>query len=320
MEGNSKSSNKNTSELITYLVNFIEDNSSGEFSKAEHYALSLLNHRRNSNLFSLNEDSLDEYDNSSLMLLNVDFLAAKVFLMSPMIPFVLTDRIQLLFKAKALFIEFLLLTSQFALLFKEDSSYIEAELGLKLSFDKDHSVNSGSIKRSYLPADKKRQWKIDNFKRNKELKTKLGYLRSLHSQTLSLSSKDAQDSLDAAGYHDSDLERDIILQGLQIDISDAIESLKATVDELNLLESKLKETETDLSVTLDTSTSTGSGWKTDGPLLSDEGRPLRPFVITSKRADLQSQVFRPHWNLPTMSIDEYLDLEMQRGNIISGGG
>lgn len=68
-----------------------------------------------------------------------------------------------------------------------------------------------------------------------------------------------------------------------------------------------------------------------GPLLSQDGRPLRPFTITpsaanalsamyegpgSARERLQGQVFRPSHRLPTMSIDEFLAEEQRRGNII----
>lgn len=53
-------------------------------------------------------------------------------------------------------------------------------------------------------------------------------------------------------------------------------------------------------------------------------KPLRPFTIlpsnAAERARLQAQVFGPGYNLPTMSIDEYLEIEKQRGNIITGGG
>jgi hypothetical protein len=49
-------------------------------------------------------------------------------------------------------------------------------------------------------------------------------------------------------------------------------------------------------------------------------KPLRPFVISNRgREEIQKQVFRPGHNLPTMTIDEYLELERQRGNILSGG-
>lgn len=57
-----------------------------------------------------------------------------------------------------------------------------------------------------------------------------------------------------------------------------------------------------------------------GPLLSPSGKPLQPFTLTDKRTQLQKGVFRPGHNLPTMSIDEYLEEEKKRGGIIEGGG
>ncbi|GAA6029410.1 hypothetical protein JCM8097_003664 [Rhodosporidiobolus ruineniae] len=65
------------------------------------------------------------------------------------------------------------------------------------------------------------------------------------------------------------------------------------------------------------------------PLLSPEGKVLRPFTILpsntaggplSTRLRLQSEVFRPSHRLPTMSIDEYLAIEEERGNVLQGGG
>ncbi|KAJ1752139.1 Type 2A phosphatase-associated protein 42, partial [Coemansia sp. RSA 1824] len=50
------------------------------------------------------------------------------------------------------------------------------------------------------------------------------------------------------------------------------------------------------------------------------GQPTRPFVLTNNRQMIKDQVFRPGWALPTMSVDEYLQQEQERGNIISGGG
>ena len=57
-----------------------------------------------------------------------------------------------------------------------------------------------------------------------------------------------------------------------------------------------------------------------GPMLSKEGKPLRPFTLLDKRQRLQDGVFRPDYNLPTMTIDEYLEEERRRGGIIDGGG
>ena len=60
-------------------------------------------------------------------------------------------------------------------------------------------------------------------------------------------------------------------------------------------------------------------WNATGPLMDPQGRPLRPFVITNKKAEMMKGVFRPGHSLPTMSIEEYLDQEIERGNFLSGG-
>ena len=53
-----------------------------------------------------------------------------------------------------------------------------------------------------------------------------------------------------------------------------------------------------------------------GPLLSATGKPLQAFTLTDKRTQLRQGVFRSGHNLPTMSIDEYLEEEKRRGGII----
>jgi immunoglobulin-binding protein 1 len=59
---------------------------------------------------------------------------------------------------------------------------------------------------------------------------------------------------------------------------------------------------------------------TAGPMLSKDGKPLRPFTLLDSRQTLKEGVFRPGHNLPTMTIDEYLEEERARGGIIEGGG
>ncbi|KAF9265684.1 hypothetical protein L218DRAFT_957310 [Marasmius fiardii PR-910] len=85
---------------------------------------------------------------------------------------------------------------------------------------------------------------------------------------------------------------------------------------------KEKESERDMW-RLDAPRPTG-GPDGKGPLLDSSGKPLRPFTIlpsgAADRTRLHAQVFRPDHNLPTMSIDEYLEIERQRGKFISGGG
>ncbi|KAL4067754.1 TAP42-like protein [Scleroderma yunnanense] len=61
-----------------------------------------------------------------------------------------------------------------------------------------------------------------------------------------------------------------------------------------------------------------------GPLLDPTGKPLQPFTILPRgamdRSHLKAQVFSPGHRLPTMTVDEYLEIERQRGNILTGGG
>ena len=57
-----------------------------------------------------------------------------------------------------------------------------------------------------------------------------------------------------------------------------------------------------------------------GPILSSDGKPMRPFTLLDTRQTLTKNVFRPDHSLPTMTIDEYLEEEKRRGGIIEGGG
>ena len=65
---------------------------------------------------------------------------------------------------------------------------------------------------------------------------------------------------------------------------------------------------------------TAPTWSGNGPLLTKDGKPKQPFTILGSRAEMARNVFRPGHNLPTMSIDEYLEEERKRGGIIEGGG
>jgi hypothetical protein len=62
------------------------------------------------------------------------------------------------------------------------------------------------------------------------------------------------------------------------------------------------------------------GLKYTGPILSSDGKPMRPFTLLDKRQQLRQGVFRPDHSLPTMTIDEYLEEEKRRGGMIEGGG
>jgi immunoglobulin-binding protein 1 len=62
------------------------------------------------------------------------------------------------------------------------------------------------------------------------------------------------------------------------------------------------------------------GLRNSGPILSSDGKPMRPFTLLDSRQTLKKGVFRPDHSLPTMTIDEYLEEEKRRGGMIEGGG
>ncbi|KAI5868280.1 TAP42-like family protein [Durotheca rogersii] len=169
----------------------------------------------------------------------------------------------------------------------------------------------------------RRNIKIANYKAEKELRAKLNTMRN------------SPHYLEEGG--DEEAIRELYLTNIAFCTHMAFQSLEGINREMEVLarapvplvphavsvqddERRRRSSRDDdgYSERLDSSWNTlGS---TRGPLLSKEGKPLRPFTLTSSRQELQQGVFRPGHNLPTMSIDEYLEEERRRGNIIEGGG
>lgn len=76
----------------------------------------------------------------------------------------------------------------------------------------------------------------------------------------------------------------------------------------------------DYSDRLDPSLSQSLNKGKAGPILSKDGKPLKPFTLLDSRQRLRDGVFRPDHSLPTMTIDEYLAEEKRRGGMVDGGG
>ncbi|KAG8157493.1 hypothetical protein KVR01_012535 [Diaporthe batatas] len=175
----------------------------------------------------------------------------------------------------------------------------------------------------------RRNSKIANFKAEQALKQKLAYLR----RNPSYGDPDDEDGLGG----DEEIVRQVHLAHLALCIHLAFQALESLNREAEILAQAprplLPQTTTvedderrrreDLrhegySDRLDRPFKRLSSF--NGPLLSKDGKPTQPFTIVGTRQDLAKQVFRPGHNLPTMSIDEYLEEERRRGGIIEGGG
>lgn len=161
-------------------------------------------------------------------------------------------------------------------------------------------------------------------------------------------------ALDEDSDEDEELLRSLYLTQLSLCYMRAFNELKSITGEIELLQTmpnmselpsssssasdarqKAREEE-DSQWRLDSVSHTLTSPATHSQLVDSSGRILRPFTIlpssTSSllpsssgnnidtRLRLQNEVFGPGYRLPTMSIDEYLQLENERGNILQGGG
>ncbi|GAA6064340.1 hypothetical protein JCM10212_002316 [Sporobolomyces blumeae] len=179
---------------------------------------------------------------------------------------------------------------------------------------------------------------------------------SSSTSTSSPAADDADDFLDEDDDESDDVARPLLLSLLQLHYLRAHAELSSIEQELELLEHGMKMSEIPSPSPHSASGSTANGdsrrdgrtndddaedttWRldklslsTDAPLLSPEGKVLRPFTILPSaksgssssqlhtRLRLQSEVFQSSHRLPTMTIDEYLDEQNAMGNVLQGGG
>ncbi|KAJ3128175.1 hypothetical protein HK100_009331 [Physocladia obscura] len=181
--------------------------------------------------------------------------------------------------------------------------------------------------------------KISRFRREKGIKERLAILQAAVETARrdaggggSVSSgKKAEniisDDIDV-DLRDSDAYREMMLMTIELCVQKGVEEIRMARDEIALLEKfsameaksgGLSTASNDMSDKLDDLSKLKI--RPDS-LLSKDGKPRQPFMITntSKRQEFQKGVFQPGYNLPTMTIDEFLENEFARGNIISGGG
>ena len=184
----------------------------------------------------------------------------------------------------------------------------------------DYTLSPTSRSRTPVDAAAFRAQQIADFKREKATRARIADLHERIAR-ITATSGGGQDDDD-----DDDVEaveRELTLEEIALSLGTAVQDVSIARDEIKILENipepVVQETgkENSDDSRLDMKMPTAHS----GPLISADGKPLRPFVITSsKRQEILDGVFRPGHNLPTMSLDEYLDAEFEKGNIISGGG
>ncbi|KAF9955523.1 hypothetical protein BGZ70_010225 [Mortierella alpina] len=255
---------------------------------------------RQLSLFSENE-FMEDISTKDLRFLLTEYYLGELYLKK-----ISQDRLKDLSLAKEHFDHFLLQCETHDILTPSDKKYLEQ---LTADAPRDAATRRGE--------------KIARFKREKEMRNQIEQFNQI------LATK-------SSGYEgelSSELEdqyRDFVLLHLQYAIFQTMEQLVGIQQEIPMLqqmqERKAAEGSSDSRSSNRSNDDSREGrvddsriWNATGPLMDPNGRPLRPFVITNKKAEMMKGVFRPGHSLPTMSIEEYIDQEIERGNFLSGG-
>jgi immunoglobulin-binding protein 1 len=213
-----------------------------------------------------------------------------------------------LLRARDHYDRFLKLLDSYDMLSTSDARLLEAYTEDKANFS---TVSTRDVAA-------RRDVKIARFRQEKELKRKLEYLQ----QNPQLAENDEQ------------VVRDLNLTNLTFLTFQTFQSLESMAQELHIisLAPPAPPPGSDASVPdgrQDSRNKDGyserldgqvAGLRNSGPILSSDGKPMRPFTILDNRTQLRKGVFRPDHSLPTMTIDEYLEEEKRRGGMIEGGG
>ncbi|KAJ1961392.1 Type 2A phosphatase-associated protein 42 [Dipsacomyces acuminosporus] len=198
-------------------------------------------------------------------------------------------------------------------------------LGINTKVITESDESQANTKRATNPGLSRMQ-KIERFKLLRTMQKSVGELEA----KLNANGGDEEDE------DMEEVEREYAIKLLELKVHQVIDDLdilKSEVDmarqmeEMNKLRSTSgddkKENNSNKDWRLDSTSYRGidpTTGKPIRPLFNEKGQPMQPFVLTNDRQRIKQGVFKPGWALPTMTVDEYLKQEQERGNIISGGG
>ncbi|GAB7362237.1 hypothetical protein MBLNU230_g2262t1 [Neophaeotheca triangularis] len=272
-------------------------------------------------LFSPNE-SLEDISTSDLQFLVLDYHLAELILRITTTRNATASRKNNLRRASQNYESYLKRLDTYDILSRSDRGLLESYQESPATFT--------TTTASSADAAARRDKKIARFKEEKALKQKLAHLRA-NPSVLANDETVARDlQLTEIGYatHQTFASLESIAQELQI-LALAPPSpppefnpeLIQGGDSRERSRNGLGKVVESFSDRLD-SAAGAPGLKNTGPLLDPKGKPLRPFTLLggNKRQEFGEGVFRPSHNLPTMSIDDYLEEERRRGGMIEGGG
>ncbi|KAM0803009.1 tapa protein [Usnea florida] len=257
-------------------------------------------------LFSPNETE-DDISSGDLQYLLIDYYLADLILKDS-----ITDRTLVLRRAQEAYERYLGLLDTYSMLNSRDRKLYERFLEGRDEFALISKTDPGA----------RRDTKIARYKQENELKLKLEFLATV--------------PIELQG--DDTALRETVLAEIQLCVHHSFHSLDMIGQELKILalmpptppsrpedravdcRERNGQRGDDYSDRLDPSLSQLLNRGKAGPILSKDGKPLKPFTLLDSRQTIRDGVFRPDHSLPTVTIDEYLAEEKKRGGIIEGGG
>ncbi|KAK9474585.1 TAP42-like protein [Dipodascopsis tothii] len=260
-------------------------------------------------LFSANE-TVDDVSTSSLRYLGIDYFLATLW--ERLIADV-SERKEIVVHIKSIYLNFLGMCDNYGLLAAADSKILREIADADLATPKLHELREAA-RRAKEPAAQ-RSDKIAQFKEEKATVAALTALAARQSDVADDADPDETD----------DVARDLYVRQLRYFGTRALVAVEGLDMELAMLArfpspppAQARSEPSDTSDRLDRLPNFSAN--NTGPLLSRDGKVQRAFTIVGSRNEVRQKVFGPGYVLPTMTIDEYLDEERRRGNIIEGGG
>jgi len=262
-------------------------------------------------LFSSNE-TMDDISTKSLPFLAIDHFLALAMVGLPVDPNKMVERKEIILKSIDLWSNFMMKLEQLELLSKDEVKEYNA---LVEDMGDDSTMTTTGFR---LPPPTNRDAKIARFKAKQGLKKDMERLVALRErrQRCNIPIEEEMD-----GYDDEGLERNLYVQDLYLQKVEALEQWSQTKQELPMIQMMVERgqdtKQIQRHIEKDGGTSTFDERHRSRPLSTT--KPMEVTRITKdshgqlqiKREEIRSTVFRPGWNLPTMSLEELGEREYQ---------
>ncbi|KAI0464677.1 hypothetical protein LJB42_002297 [Komagataella kurtzmanii] len=236
-------------------------------------------------LFSINE-TIEEIATKHIQYLSIDYYIASCLELN----MDRKSRAKTLKSSQKFYLQFLHSLDNYEILDKSQSQLLE-------HFKDPYNPTLEELR----PSDptQRREYKIENFKQEKALNERLKII-------------DQVDNLD------DEVVRQVYIDQLKLFALKALQSYEGNMLELevlkNIFEPKIEEEDHPDEVLPFEYTDKLETLKS--PLVSKQGRVLKPFTIVSDRNQLRSKVYGTGQVLPSMTVEELVEQELQNGGMV----